>query len=144
MDNIYNVIFINLYLFSLYSHPAPPQYEIACFVLDVNIFPTVLENFKESLDYDNVLVTARSCAKLAFDQNYRYFGLANNGECRVGPNMTSNFLTLQTSEECSSFVGKTGAIYVYTLGEFIYDNFRRKSKPLVLNIPFQCRYHFDK
>ncbi|CAB3990863.1 Hypothetical predicted protein, partial [Paramuricea clavata] len=95
----------------------PPENTIGCFVLDANIFPTLLANFQESLDYNNVLVTARSCARLAFHQNYRYFGLANNGECRVGPDMKSNFFKPQTSSQCSSSVGKTGAIYVYTLDE---------------------------
>lgn len=108
----------NLEIYSFISfYSAPPEYTIGCFVLDVNIFPTVLANFQESLDYDNVLVTARSCARLAFHQNYKYFGLANNGECRVGPDMKSNFFKPQTSSQCSSSVGKTGAIYVYTLGK---------------------------
>ena len=83
----------------------------------MNIFPTVLANFQESVDYDNVLVTARSCARLAFHKNYRYFGLANNGECRVGPDMKSHFFKSKTSAGCSSSVGKTDAIYVYTLGK---------------------------
>ena len=95
---------------------APPQFEIGCFELDVNIFPTVLANFQESLDYDNVLVTVRACALLAFHQSYRYFGLANKGECRVGPDMKSNYFKPKTSSKCSSFVGETGAVYVYTLG----------------------------
>ncbi|XP_028401263.1 A disintegrin and metalloproteinase with thrombospondin motifs 18-like [Dendronephthya gigantea] len=96
----------------------PPQYEIGCFQLDEEIFPSILANFKETLDYENILETARSCAKLAFHQNKRYFGLANEGECRVGPDdVQANIFKPKTSSQCSSSVGKTGAIYLYTLDQ---------------------------
>lgn len=104
-------------LLSFKFHLAPPQHEIGCFQLDEDIFPTVLANFHGTLDYENVLETVRSCAKLAFHQNNRYFGLANDGECRVGPDVHANIFKPKTSSDCSSSVGKIGAVYLYTLGK---------------------------
>ena len=69
------------------------------------------------MDYENVFATALACSKLASKKNYEYFGLANDGECRVGPDLKSNFFKPPISSECNDFVGKTNAVYVYTLGK---------------------------
>ena len=93
--------------------------QIACFELDEAIFSVVLGNFQASLNYEDVAATVRECGKLASQGNYKYFGLANGGVCRAGPDLQSNLYKAPVSKNCSLSVGRRNAIFLYTFGKYI-------------------------